>query len=212
MLFVLLCVAGAVCGYLLGGVNGAILLSKFLYHEDIRARGSGNPGFTNFKRVYGLRPATVAVMLIDLCKTAIPVLLFRILFAHFCGMGQFGAAFVGLFCMLGHAFPVWYRFRGGKAFLAGAATVWFVDWRMGLISMAIFLLLLFAFRLMSLASICAAVSCPILLLILGYSTPWVPVISALSALLVVVRHHANIRRLLSGTESRFSFGKKKDID
>lgn len=205
--FYIACAAFAVCAYLLGGVNFAIILSKLIYHQDIRTQGSGNPGFTNFKRVYGLNAASVFVMLSDIIKAVIPVCTAMIVFGNAWGIGQFGAAFTGLFAMLGHCFPVWYGFKGGKAFMTGFGTIWFVDWRMTLIAMAIFITLLFTTKYMSLSSCVSAMTCPTVLFILGAESKWVLLISLTSALLVVARHKTNIKKLIAGTESKFSFGK-----
>lgn len=194
--------------YVAGGINGAIIMSKLLYHEDIRKSGSNNPGFTNFKRVYGLNAAAWSVLLIDILKTALPVFLSAVFMSFRYDMWQFGAQFAGLFCMLGHCFPVWYGFKGGKAFIAGFATIWFVDWRMTLIAMAIFFLLLFTLKYMSVASCTAALSCPISLFYLGYSDVWVEVMAVAAAALVIVRHYPNFVKLAHGTESKFSLSSK----
>ena len=194
--------------YVAGGINGAIIMSKLLYHEDIRKSGSNNPGFTNFKRVYGLNAAAWSVLLIDILKTALPVFLSAVFMSFRYDMWQFGAQFAGLFCMLGHCFPVWYGFKGGKAFIAGFATIWFVDWRMTLIAMAIFFLLLFTLKYMSVASCTAALSCPISLFYLGYSDVWVEVMAVAAAALVIVRHYPNFVKLVHGTESKFSLSSK----
>ena len=198
----------AVVSYVLGGVNGAIIMSQLVYHEDIRKSGSNNPGFTNFKRVYGLNAAAWSVMLIDILKTAVPVFASMLIMGYVYGLGQFGAQFAGLFCMLGHCFPVWYGFKGGKAFIAGFATIWFVDWRMTLIAMAIFFVVLFVGKYMSVASCTAALSCPIALFYLGYSNVWVEVIAIAAAALVIVRHYPNFVKLAHGTESKFSLSSK----
>ena len=194
--------------YVAGGINGAIIMSKLLYHEDIRKAGSNNPGFTNFKRVYGLNAAAWSVLLIDILKTALPVFLSAVFMSFRYDMWQFGAQFAGMFCMLGHCFPVWYGFKGGKAFIAGFATIWFVDWRMTLIAMAIFFLLLFTLKYMSVASCTAALSCPISLFYLGYSDVWVEVMAVAAAALVIVRHYPNFVKLVHGTESKFSLSSK----
>ena len=194
--------------YVAGGINGAIIMSKLIYHEDIRKSGSNNPGFTNFKRVYGLNAAAWSVLLIDILKTALPVFLSAVFMSFRYDMWQFGAQFAGLFCMLGHCFPVWYGFKGGKAFIAGFATIWFVDWRMTLIAMAIFFLLLFTLKYMSVASCTAAFSCPISLFYLGYSNAWVEVLAVAAAALVIVRHYPNFVKLVHGTESKFSLSSK----
>ena len=198
----------AVVSYVLGGVNGAIIMSQLVYHEDIRKSGSNNPGFTNFKRVYGLNAAAWSVMLIDILKTAVPVFASMLIMGYAYDSGQFGAQFVGLFCMLGHCFPVWYGFKGGKAFIAGFATIWFVDWRMTLIAMAIFFVVLFVGKYMSVASCTAALSCPIALFYLGYSNVWVEVLAIAAAALVIVRHYPNFVKLAHGTESKFSLSSK----
>lgn len=198
----------AVVSYVLGGVNGAIIMSQLVYHEDIRKSGSNNPGFTNFKRVYGLNAAAWSVMLIDILKTAVPVFASMLIMGYAYGLGQFGAQFAGLFCMLGHCFPIWYGFKGGKAFIAGFATIWFVDWRMTLIAMAIFFVVLFVGKYMSVASCTAALSCPIALFYLGYSNVWVEVLAIAAAALVIVRHYPNFVKLAHGTESKFSLSSK----
>ena len=198
----------AVVSYVLGGVNGAIIMSQLVYHEDIRKSGSNNPGFTNFKRVYGLNAAAWSVMLIDILKTAVPVFASMLIMGYVYGLGQFGAQFAGLFCMLGHCFPVWYGFKGGKAFIAGFATIWFVDWRMTLIAMAIFFVVLFVGKYMSVASCTAALSCPIALFYLGCSNVWVEVLAIAAAALVIVRHYPNFVKLAHGTESKFSLSSK----
>lgn len=198
----------ALLSYVAGGINGAIIMSKLIYHEDIRKSGSNNPGFTNFKRVYGLNAAAWAVLLIDILKTALPVFISAVYMSFEFDMWQFGAQFSGIFCMLGHCFPVWYGFKGGKAFIAGFATIWFVDWCMTLIAMAIFFLLLFTLKYMSVASCTAAFSCPISLFYLGYSNAWVEVLAVAAAALVIVRHYPNFVKLVHGTESKFSLSSK----
>ena len=206
--FYITCAIFAVAAYLIGGVNAAIVISKIKYKQDIRTLGSGNPGFTNFKRVFGLNGWAVFVMLSDIIKAAIPVCIAMITFGKLYDMGQFGAAFTGLFAMLGHCFPVWYGFKGGKAFMTGFGTIWFVDWRMTLIAMAVFLILLGLIKYMSVASCVSSVTCPIVLCILGAQSLSVILISAASALLVVVRHKENFKKLRQGTESKFSLKSK----
>ncbi len=203
------CLAFAALAYLLGGVNGAIILSRLVYGEDIRQLGSKNPGFTNFKRLHGFAPATFGVMAIDICKTILPVLAARLVIGHLHGAAQLGAAAALLGCMLGHAFPVWYNFKGGKAVMTFLAGVWFVDWLAGLICFAIFIVILFTIRFMSVASMSFAVLFPVALLVLG-CRDWLTLsIMAVAGILVVARHHQNISRLKAGTESKFYLKKKK---
>ena len=211
MNYYLLCALAALTSYLLGGINGAIILSRLVYHEDIRTLGSKNPGFTNFKRIHGFCPATFAAMAVDILKTVIPVLTYRILFGAFGFSAQLGAALSLLFCMLGHCYPVWYAFKGGKAVLAYLSGVWFVDWRMGLICFGIFAVILLTIKYMSLASMTFAFTSPIVLAILGCDGWEVILTSSILAVLVIARHHQNIVRLCKGTESKFYLkSKKKD--
>ena len=102
-------VLAAIVPYLLAGVNPAILLSKMIYRQDIRTQGSKNPGFTNFKRVYGWKFAWL-VFLLDLCKGILACVFAGYLVRYAWGNFQLGAAYGALFAMLGHAYPVWYRF------------------------------------------------------------------------------------------------------
>ena len=201
--------AFAVLAYLLGGVNGSMILSRLVYKEDIRELGSKNPGFTNFKRLHGFAPATFGVLAIDICKTILPVLAANLVMGHFYCAAQLGSAAALLGCMLGHAFPVWYGFKGGKAVLTFLAGVWFVDWRAGMICFAVFVIILFTVRFMSVASMSFAVLFPIVLFILGCRNPVTLVIMAVAGILVVARHHQNISRLKAGTESKFYLKKKK---
>ncbi|MBR6873712.1 MAG: glycerol-3-phosphate 1-O-acyltransferase PlsY [Ruminococcus sp.] len=207
--FYLLCAAFAAGGFLIGGINGAIMLSKLIYKQDIREQGSGNPGFTNFKRVYGLNAAAWVVMVFDIIKALFPALIAMFVFKAAYGMPQFGAQFTGLWCMIGHCFPVWYGFKGGKAFMTGFGTIWIVDWRMTLIAMALFLTILFTVKIMSVSSCIAAASCPIMLAIFGTESVSIIIMAIIAALLVIVRHRENFKKLLNGTESKFSLHSSK---
>ena len=113
---ILLYILSALTAYLVAGWNPAITFSRAIYKKDIRECGSGNPGFTNFKRSFGNRWAWF-VLLLDLFKAAVVVGIFALLFEQYFGMYQLGAAYTGLFALLGHAFPIWYGFKGGKGFL-----------------------------------------------------------------------------------------------
>ena len=208
MMIAVLCVS-AVVSYLLGGLNGAIILSKLVYKQDIRDFGSNNPGFTNFKRTYGNGFVTWLVLIFDILKTALPVFLTALIMWQMFDKWQFGAQFSGMFCMIGHCFPVWYKFKGGKGFLAGFATIWFVDWRMTLIAMAVFFILLFTLKYMSVASCSAAAVCPIALAYLGPASIGVELMAIACALLVILRHIPNFKKLANGTESKFSLSSKK---
>ena len=205
---ILLFAIAGVSAYLISGLNPAIILSRLIYHEDIREKGSGNPGFTNFKRVFGSRYAWY-VFALDILKSVLPCLLFAWLFEHFYGMWQIGAAFTGLCSMIGHVFPVWYGFKGGKGFLVEVGAVYVIDWRAGLIATAVFLILLFTVKYMSLASISFSIVSPIAYGLLGPDHWAALVMLIVCSLILIVRHHENIGRLFKGTESKFSLGKGK---
>ncbi len=215
LLKVLLYLGAALSAYLICSVNPAIILSKAIYHQDIRTLGSHNAGFTNFKRCFGGRHAWF-VFFLDIAKSLVPCIVFGLLFRSLYDAWQLGVAFTGFFGMLGHAYPIWYRFQGGKAFLVYVATVFMVDWRVGLIAFGLFLLLLFTVKYMSLASLSTALSAPVALFLFdlldgnGSLNVWVLVLCLLCALLLVFRHKANIVRLIHGEEKKFSlFGKSK---
>ena len=197
----------AVGGYFISGINPAIILSKAVYKQDIRECGSGNPGFTNFKRTFGSKLAYV-VMVLDLVKAAVPTLAAGLVMGKFYGMYQLGVTVTCFFAMLGHAYPVWYNFKGGKGFLVCLASMWILDWLIGLIATGIMVVLLLTTKYMSLSTMLAMVSCPIALAIMGFESIWALVFCALSVLFMIYRHKANILRLYNGTESKFTFGKK----
>lgn len=204
---VFLYIAAAITAYLVCGLNPAIVLSKAVYHKDIRTCGSGNPGFTNFKRTFGNKLAWW-VLLLDLAKSAVVVALFSILFMVFFKDFQFGAAYTSLFVMLGHSYPIWYKLKGGKGFLVYMSAIWFVDWRCGVVALAIMMILLFTTKYMSLSTVCAMLSCPVTLLIVG--APVVIVcLCAACVLFIAWRHRENFKRLIHGTESKFSLKSKK---
>ena len=212
-LWMLYVIAG-ITAYLIAGINPAIVLSKLIYHEDIRTcgKGSGNPGFTNFKRIYGMKTAWL-VMALDIGKCCALLAVFGALFGRYGAdhelsydLRQIGVAYTMLKAGIGHDFPVWYGFKGGKAFLVNAAAVWFIDWRAGLVSLIILCLLLFTTHYMSLATMIAILSCPAVLLIIG-AEPVAIILSAAAAVLMVIRHHENIGRLVKGTERKFYFKK-----
>ena len=200
---VLIYIMSAVVSYLVAGWNPAITFSKVIYKRDIRECGSGNPGFTNFKRTFGNRWAWW-VFALDLSKAAVVVAVFAHLFELCFGLYQFGAAYTGVFAMLGHAFPVWYDFKGGKGFLVSLSTVWVLDWRVGLIATLFLVGLLLTTKYMSLSTVVAMLSCPIFLVVFGAPTNSVLIITAI-VIFMTIRHKENFRRLKAGTESKFTF-------
>ena len=199
--------AAAATAYLVGSLNPAIMISRAAYRSDVRSHGSRNPGFTNFHRVFG-SDRSWAVFLIDFSKSALLCALFGWLFGRTVGMYHLGAAFTSLFTLLGHAYPVWHEFRGGKGVSVMFAAIWFVEYRAGLVILVVFLILMAATRYMSLSVLCAAATAPVTILIVGSEHVAVPIIITACVLFMIWRHRENINRLLHGTESRFSFHPK----
>ena len=191
----------AVLGYLLGCLNGAILTSRLLLHEDVRSHGSGNAGLTNFLRTYG-GWLSVLVTAVDLLKAVAACALARLLTGTDCG-----AMLGGVAAVAGHMFPVFFRFQGGKGILSGAAVALAMDWRVFLIILAVFLVCVVATRYVSLGSVAAAAVYPFGFL-WRFWGDWITVALAfLLAIAAIARHHANIARLLSGTERKLSLHK-----
>ncbi|MBE7007969.1 MAG: glycerol-3-phosphate 1-O-acyltransferase PlsY [Ruminococcaceae bacterium] len=198
--------AAALC-YIPGGVNGAIVASHVFYGEDIRNFGSGNAGLTNFYRIYGARYVW-CVILVDMGKALVAVLLGTWIFGP--EGAVFGKYFAGFFCIVGHMFPFFYRFKGGKGILCSGMTLILLDWRIALVGWGVFALLWLATKYVSLGSICAAVSLPVMTWAVYHSEsdfPTIFTLSLLMAALVLWAHRENIKRLLTGTENKFQWHK-----
>ncbi|MCL2227799.1 MAG: glycerol-3-phosphate 1-O-acyltransferase PlsY [Oscillospiraceae bacterium] len=213
----LLVLAVAVPAYALGSVNGAITMSKYFYKKDIREFGSGNPGLTNFYRVFGVR-GVILVVAIDMFKTVAPVIFGGWLFAHFTDMALsqtwllnslfevaiFGQAVSGFFVMMGHCFPLYYRFKGGKGVMAVGTVLIVLDWRLALISWGLFILITFFSRYVSFGAMVGGAAFPVSMLLIGVGGYWEFAATLVCAILLIARHEPNIRRLIKGEESKFS--------
>ena len=222
-MFFLLMLVTALPAYVLGSVNGAIITSKAIFRKDIRDYGSGNPGLTNFYRVFG-KAGVLLVVLIDVVKTIAPVLFGGWLFAYFpdialTGAGQligitsltlFGQALAGFFVMLGHCFPVFYKFKGGRAVMAIGAVAIIIDWRVALISWGVFILVTLITRYVSLGAIIGSMAFPSSMALLEVGGIPELIIIILCALLVIVRHSPNIKRLVKGEESKLILKRSKE--
>ena len=196
--------AVTVASYLLGCFNGAVIVSKYILRDDVRNHGSGNAGLTNFYRTFG-GPLTAAVILTDVLKAVIAVLLGSWLLGFIDPL--FGKYWAGLFCLLGHMFPCMFHFKGGKGILSGGTIAIMIDWRIALVVWGGFLILTALTRYVSLGSLWAGASFPF---ISWYCYPdsVIVILAFACGGLVVWQHRANIKRLLSGTENKFSFHRK----
>ena len=201
-------ISTAIPAYLLGGINGAIITSKLFYRKDIRKFGSGNPGLTNFYRVFGKLGAPLVVA-IDVFKTVAPVIFGGWVFGRAFDMPLFGQAISGFFVMLGHSFPVFYNFRGGKGVMAAGAVFIVLDWRIAIISWGAFIIVTALTRYVSLGAMIGAALFPPGMLVFGVGGLYELLAVSMCALLIIARHKANIMRLISGEESKFSFRSKE---
>ena len=213
MKLIFLLIIAAVPAYVLGSVNGAIIASKYLYRKDIRKYGSGNPGLTNFYRVFG-KAGVVLVVFIDVVKTVAPVLLGGFLIKHYFDMDMklFGQEIAGFFVLLGHCYPVFYGFQGGKGIMAAGTILIVVDWRLALICWGVFIVITAATRYVSLGAIIGVAAFPTFQIILSFQGAVCAgtkehIVAIACAVLPIARHHANIARLIQGKESKLSLKK-----
>lgn len=201
----LLLILIAIIAYVLGSVNGAIIASKYIFHKDIRELGSGNAGLTNFLRNFG--PVGVVLLLaIDVLKSVLAVIIGGLLLG-IVGYPTLGKFFATFCLALGHNYPVFYNFRGGKGALCTGVAVLLIDWRVALICIAVFLLTIIFTRYVSLGSILSAICFPIYVWAFHYGS-MAGVLALLNCLLILWKHRSNIVRLIAGTESKVKFGKK----
>ena len=200
----------ALFSYLLGNLNGAILLSRLVEKDDVRRHGSGNAGFTNFFRNYG-KATSLLVILIDGAKTALSCLLGAFLLGKY-GLGTEGMLLGGLCATLGHDFPAFLGFRGGKGIVCGFMTALVTDWRIGLILLALFAVTYLSTKYVSLASLLCAVSFLVLFPLFYPGKSLVIVLSAVMALLAIFLHRENLKRLLKGQERKTDFFQKKGTE
>mgnify|MGYP001425681608 FL=1 len=184
-----------ILGYLLGSIPSGWLAGRWLKGIDLRELGSGSTGATNVLRQVGKGPALV-VFLIDVGKGAAAVLIARAL-----GLGDWIQVLAGLTALAGHIWPMWLNFKGGKAVATGFGMFLGLAWPVGLASFGVFLLTLAIFRIVSLSSVLAAVSLP--LLMISFSGIGSYILIALVAMgLVLWRHRSNLARILEGSEPK----------
>ncbi len=202
----------AVLGYLFGCANGAILISKTIFHEDVREKGSGNAGLTNFYRVYGVK-GVLAVIAIDVLKTVVVVLAARYAFTHFGGRSSaLGMYWTGFFAVLGHCFPCMFRFHGGKGILSAGTLLVLLDWRVALVGFALFFAGAILSGYISLGSILAIVSFPLTTLWVYHGHPdflFIMLLALLTSAVTFWSHRSNVKRLLSGKENKFHVHKEE---
>ncbi|TQV65458.1 MAG: glycerol-3-phosphate 1-O-acyltransferase PlsY [Halothiobacillaceae bacterium] len=192
-------------GYLLGSVATAIVVSRLLGLPDPRTMGSGNPGATNVLRT-GRKGAALATLLGDMLKGMIPVIIARLLEAS-----EIVVILTALAAFLGHIYPIFFQFRGGKGVATALGVLLGLSAWLGLAVLGAWLLVAATLRYSSLAALIAAAAAPIIAWGLDMNAPAILGIALMSALLII-RHRGNIQRLLNGTESRIGSSKKTGTD
>ena len=203
---ILICI---VAGYLLGSINFSLIISKLFFNDDIREHGSGNAGSTNMLRTHG-KAAAAGTFVGDAVKTVISVAIGAFL------LSIFGAYLAGTACVVGHIFPLYYKFKGGKGVVTVAVVIAMTNIKVFLVLLIIFLILVIGTRFVSMGSVICVLLYPILLSRIVFAHPEgvniaeaVGVIFAfLIAILVTWKHKENIKRIFNHTESKISFSKK----
>jgi len=211
--WIVICLSAGIA-YLIGSFNSAVVISRAMEHSDVRDYGSGNAGMTNMLRTYGIKAAVITLVL-DLAKGFLACVIAGLL-AKYC-TGRFdwidGVCTGGIFVVLGHNWPIFFGFRGGKGVLTTLAAMCMISPLATACALVVFLIIVAVTRYVSLGSITAAVLMTVLTAVFravnGQSVISYPFIASLIlAVLLIARHHANIGRLLKGTESKISFSKK----
>lgn len=204
----------AVTSYLIGSVSFSIIFTRLFTGQDVREHGSGNAGTTNVLRTAGHLPA-ILTFAGDFLKCVVVVLFAQFIFDIF-GGATFDLMpirlFSGIFCMLGHIYPIFFGFRGGKAVASTAALMLMVDWRIFVVAFLVFAVVFAISRIVSLSSIISVLSVPVVTYILAYigrkEFGWLDVLlSVVVAVILVYAHRSNIQRLRNGTEPKIGVKK-----
>ena len=207
-----LAAAGVItAAYLLGSLNFAIIISAKQYKQDIRNFGSNNAGMTNMMRTYG-RKAAALTLIGDALKAVVSCVIGYVV------LGQFGAYMAGLFCIVGHIFPLYYKFKGGKGVVTAGVTILMCNPLVFLIVITIFIIIVLFTRYISLGSVMSMLLYPLILDRIDRLFPIMGkyegvegsigvIFAVIMTVLIVFKHWSNIKRLLNGTESKFSFKK-----
>ncbi|HEX8661413.1 MAG TPA: glycerol-3-phosphate 1-O-acyltransferase PlsY [Brevundimonas sp.] len=201
----------AVGGYLLGSIPFGVILTRLMTGEDVRSIGSGNIGATNVLRT-GRKDLAFATLILDAGKGAAALLLARYMLGGVSHSAEVAGAIAGGAAFMGHLFPVWLKFKGGKGVATFFGLLLAACWPLGLLAGATWLLMAAVFRMSSLAALIAAVAAPIYAILplaaLGLPAPTpVAALAVFTGVLIWIRHHENIARLLKGTEPRIGASK-----
>ncbi|MCL2547143.1 MAG: glycerol-3-phosphate 1-O-acyltransferase PlsY [Oscillospiraceae bacterium] len=208
-----------IIAYLLGSLNFSLIVSHFVFRKDIREYGSKSAGATNSLRMMGKKWAAV-ISLGDFAKGAGAVLIGQAIMYGLdrggFGVGEdpmlWGQAIAGLFVIVGHMYPVFFGFRGGKSVWTTGGVIAIFDWRVVIVCLVVFVIIVILTRYVSLGSMLAGIAAPIAMWLFNRGcdeADYFIVVTAILCLLVVVKHYQNIGRLLKGTENKLSLRRKK---
>lgn len=213
----LVCIAVAILSYLLGSLNFGVILSKGIEKDDVREHGSGNAGTTNMLRNYGKKLA-IFTILGDMIKVAIAIGLsflivkltnvYDLISEANVDADMLIKSFSGFFCVLGHIFPCFFKFKGGKGVATAGGMVFIVDWKIALILLTIFIIIVAVTKYVSLGSIIIALLYPILIY-LFYKSLVLTIIASIFTLIVIVAHRSNIKKLINHSENKINLKKSK---
>ena len=204
LFFILCSLLCVVIPYVLGSVNFAVIISSKRYNDDVREHGSGNAGMTNMMRTYG-RKAAALTLAGDALKAVVAALL------GYYAFGLIGAYVAGFFCVLGHLYPIFFKFRGGKGVVTAAFSILMCNPIVFLILVVLFVLIVLIWRYISLGSIMCMLLYPAILngvdSVLAGGSGIYFFFACLTTTVVVLKHVDNIKRLLNKTENKFTFKK-----
>ncbi|MBQ4110719.1 MAG: glycerol-3-phosphate 1-O-acyltransferase PlsY [Clostridia bacterium] len=202
---ILLLLISGIMGYLFGSINFAVLIGKIFYKKDVRDYGSGNAGATNVLRVLGKLPAAVVVVCDMLKGVAAFWVAEKIGDAH--GWGIWFAYLSGFAAVMGHNFPVFFGFRGGKGILTSLALSFMIDWRGAVVALIVFFIVVIITRYVSLGSVLGCAANAVAVFVLPGANPAKVCYITFLAVIAIVKHKTNIKRLINGTENKI--GQKK---
>lgn len=220
LMVVLFFIISALISYLLGSINFAVIMSNLFEKKDVREMGSGNAGMTNVLRNFGPIPG-ILTFLGDALKAISGVFIGMYIFAPLINdiyVTQLDKAYIGyvcaLFAMLGHIFPVFFQFRGGKGIVVAISSIFMLDWRVGLVLLSIFLIVVLISGIVSISSIIGALAFPITAFIFNLldtrSFTYIVIcliFGVLMATLTIFMHRENIKRLIKGEEKKLRIKK-----
>lgn len=204
-------IAVGVVAYLIGSINSSILISRAVMGKDIRESGSGNAGATNMLRTMGKKYAIITLV-IDILKGVVSLLLAKLAINF--GAYEVSMYVAGVAAVVGHNFPVFFGFKGGKGVATSLGVILLLDWKIGLITLVIALAIMAISKYVSLGSVMAALVFVIIQIVVMIATDSFDITRLVCVLilggLLIIRHRANIKRLLNGTENKLGSKKKSE--